>query len=884
MALTKASRSMLNTGISDSSDATALTFSSAEDATFAGHVSLADSKKIKLGAGGDLEIYHDGTHSYVADEGQGNLIIEGNNVRIQANGGAGYAFFTNGGAADLYHNGSVKFSTSSDGIDVTGHIDAATITTTGAGTIGGNLTVTGNLQVDGTTTTINSTTYTVDDLNITLASGAGSSSAADGAGITIDGASATWNYTHSNTSWVANKNVRAPRFLTTSNSSSNFYSVLATRSGSGTSNPDIYGSSNTLVLGYSDSGKAVHFNSTGATFTGTISSGAITSTGTLGITGAISSGADTTLATFGRSGSAVSSSIIYADATTDMEFGTTTAHALSLITGDTRRLTIDSSGNATFSAHLIVDGNTTLGNADTDTVSIPGDLAVDTDTLFVDVSADRVGINDNSPDEVLTLKSDAGGIRIKGVTTATKGLSLRYDESAGESEIRSDQTGVNQINLKYRALNHIFGRNNALEYMRITDGGLVGIGRTPSTGNLLDVAGRGYFGSVGTGEGNTKANMETNAVLKLKPHDGNSTNMTFAQVNSGAGIGIQVSNGPQTANWDIALNPYGGNVGIGTVDPSSLLTIKNNGSGGTWPLRIFNSQDSDMLAGFYESSSGDGYHGMLYLNDGGGTTDVKLSTNGASWFNGGSVGIGTDSPDSNSKLTITDGATPYSVANTLMQIKRNASNGSGNDDSARSAISICNNSNGFTLAYGGTTDRFRILDGGNAERLSITNGGRVGINSTGGVGSLNVYGTVSRGDAHGDPDVTKSYGTNITAVNGSCIEIQTSIASSNTSPTCVITWNKGAWAAFSYFFQYSGASYSGGRYGGGYHNNSNSNISGHNESGYGSDYLTITGSGQTLYFSFGFPSGYHPSIYARFMGGGGMGTINADEFTVAWTT
>ena len=65
MALTKASRSMLNPGISDSSDATALTFSSSEDATFAGHVSLGDSKKIKLGTSGDLEIYHDGTHSYL---------------------------------------------------------------------------------------------------------------------------------------------------------------------------------------------------------------------------------------------------------------------------------------------------------------------------------------------------------------------------------------------------------------------------------------------------------------------------------------------------------------------------------------------------------------------------------------------------------------------------------------------------------------------------------------------------------------------------------------------------------------------------------------------------------------------------------------------------
>ena len=77
-----------------------------------------------------------------------------------------------------------------------------------------------------------------------------------------------------------------------------------------------------------------------------------TMTGTLGITGAISSGADTTIASFGRAGSAVSSSIIYADATTDMEFGTTTAHALSLITGDTRRLTIDSSGNATFTGAI----------------------------------------------------------------------------------------------------------------------------------------------------------------------------------------------------------------------------------------------------------------------------------------------------------------------------------------------------------------------------------------------------------------------------------------------------------------------------------------------------------------------------------------------------
>ena len=65
----------------------------------------------------------------------------------------------------------------------------------------------GNLQVDGTSTTINSSTLTVDDLNLTLASGAADSANANGAGITIDGASATMTYTHSTTSFDFNKPV-----------------------------------------------------------------------------------------------------------------------------------------------------------------------------------------------------------------------------------------------------------------------------------------------------------------------------------------------------------------------------------------------------------------------------------------------------------------------------------------------------------------------------------------------------------------------------------------------------------------------------------------------------------------------------------------------------
>ena len=58
-------------------------------------------------------------------------------------------------------------------------------------TVSGNTLVTGNLTVTGSTTTVNSTTLDVADLNITVAKGAANAAAANGAGLTVDGANAT---------------------------------------------------------------------------------------------------------------------------------------------------------------------------------------------------------------------------------------------------------------------------------------------------------------------------------------------------------------------------------------------------------------------------------------------------------------------------------------------------------------------------------------------------------------------------------------------------------------------------------------------------------------------------------------------------------------------
>ena len=77
--------------------------------------------------------------------------------------------------------------------------------TSGNLSLGGDVTITGGLTVNGTTTTINSTTLDVDDLNITVAKGAADAAAANGAGLSVDGASATFNYANTGDKWTMNK-------------------------------------------------------------------------------------------------------------------------------------------------------------------------------------------------------------------------------------------------------------------------------------------------------------------------------------------------------------------------------------------------------------------------------------------------------------------------------------------------------------------------------------------------------------------------------------------------------------------------------------------------------------------------------------------------------
>ena len=115
-------------GTDGGSDITALTLdmSEAGKATFNGDVALGDSKKLLLGASDDLQIYHDGSNSIVADNGTGGLFLRGTNtVDIQSALGHNYLKSTISAGTQIYHDGSEKFATVSGGIKVTGNIENA---------------------------------------------------------------------------------------------------------------------------------------------------------------------------------------------------------------------------------------------------------------------------------------------------------------------------------------------------------------------------------------------------------------------------------------------------------------------------------------------------------------------------------------------------------------------------------------------------------------------------------------------------------------------------------------------------------------------------------------------------------------------------------------
>ena len=96
----------------------------ADGVGFVNNCTFSDNKKIKLGDSNDLQIYHDGSNSYIYQDGTGDLRINTGTFRLMnKNGDETQIYATQNGKVILYYDNSKKLETFTSGTKVTGRIE-----------------------------------------------------------------------------------------------------------------------------------------------------------------------------------------------------------------------------------------------------------------------------------------------------------------------------------------------------------------------------------------------------------------------------------------------------------------------------------------------------------------------------------------------------------------------------------------------------------------------------------------------------------------------------------------------------------------------------------------------------------------------------------------
>jgi hypothetical protein len=87
------------------------------------NIQFGDSGRAQFGAGPDLEMYHDGTNSFIDDVGDGSIFIRSGTTYFQNAAGTKTSFQTNsGGAQKFFYNNDLKIETVDSGAKVTGNL------------------------------------------------------------------------------------------------------------------------------------------------------------------------------------------------------------------------------------------------------------------------------------------------------------------------------------------------------------------------------------------------------------------------------------------------------------------------------------------------------------------------------------------------------------------------------------------------------------------------------------------------------------------------------------------------------------------------------------------------------------------------------------------
>ena len=104
--------------------------------TFRGYGQFVDNTSLYFGDGADLNIYHDGSNSYIQEQGAGNLYVQSNggSVNIRTNTTENAFVANQDGSVELYYDNVKKFETLGVGATVTGTLFTNQLSSSGVAT------------------------------------------------------------------------------------------------------------------------------------------------------------------------------------------------------------------------------------------------------------------------------------------------------------------------------------------------------------------------------------------------------------------------------------------------------------------------------------------------------------------------------------------------------------------------------------------------------------------------------------------------------------------------------------------------------------------------------------------------------------------------------
>ena len=339
-------------------------------------------------------------------------------------------------------------------------------------------------------------------------------------------------------------------------------------------------------------------------------------------------------------------------------------------------------------------------------------------------SSGNVGIGITNPSQILTLKANTPFIQFaQDGSDSYAGINFGDDDDANDGQILYDH---DSRYMRFQVAN--------AERIRVDASGKVGIATTSPTHPL----------HISKNVSNDTID-ETKGLVKFQSSGGNG--MIFGTIASSPYTSyIQSAYVVDTslAQYNIALNPIGGNVGIGTTSPSSKLTI--DGSSGAY-IRINNAASGDVSSGF-QIYNGSNLDTQIYTNPTFGNTTflsreaLAIRTGGAERARIDSAGrfaIGVTNPQDYyatnlvvqgaSEGGITIASTSTSVANYLM-----FADGTSGDARYRGYIGYNHSSDQLAFASAGTQRAFidsggRFTFGGNFAHSTYAHTAVFGANS-----------------------------------------------------------------------------------------------------------------------------------------------------------